>query len=85
MWWREISRTFNGLASGIKIAAVSLQTSVGDNIQKVTLPIEIEKYLISYCWILSCKVVRENTINVCDLRQSLLDQYAYLIEKCQSR
>ena len=41
LYWNDggkISRTYNGLASGIKIAAVSLQTGVGDDTQEVVLP-----------------------------------------------
>ena len=41
LYWNDggkISRSYNGLASRIKIAAVSLQTGVGDDTQEVVLP-----------------------------------------------
>jgi len=71
----KISRSYSGLASGLKVAAVSLQNLSGEI---VVLPKYIKRKIISYCWILNCRVMKENSDNVKELESMLLEQYNYL-------
>ena len=71
----KIGKTVNGLASGLKIAGVSLKNS--DN-ERLVLPKYITRSLISYCWILNCRSIKENGDNVKHLESMLLEQNDFL-------
>jgi len=68
----DVSSTYSGLAAGIKIASVSLKDAAGS---QIVLPCIFTNFLISYCWVLSCKRVTENRDNVTVLEEHLMNQY----------